>query len=98
MHVGLERTSPGLDDLLDLLPSVHGAKVERLYDRSGCCKFWRVVRRGRKLLNDFATYTSRWLFPIDHGAISEIAFNEKDHLFISNEDLVAAYYVEPSLY
>ena len=87
-----------LDDLLDLLLSLHGAQIESLDNRSSGGELWRVIRWRRKLLDDLTSNTRRRLFPSHYRAVSEVALDEEDHLLVSNEDFVAADNVQPPLY
>lgn len=86
-----------LDDLLDLLLSLHGTEIESLHDRSSSRKLWRVIRWRRKLLDNLAANTSRRLFPPHYRAVSKVALDEKDHLLVPNEDFIAADDIQPPL-
>jgi hypothetical protein len=90
-------TSPVLDNLLDLLFCLHSAQIEGLDDRACGSQLGRVVWRRRKLLNHLSAHACGGLLPAHNGAVAEVAFNEEDHLFVADQDVIAAHDVEPAL-
>jgi hypothetical protein len=87
-----------LHNLLQFLLCLHCTEVKRLDHGSGRSEFWSVVWWRRKLLDDLASHTSRWLFSAHNGAVSKVAFHKEDHLFVPYENVIAAHNVQPSLH
>lgn len=87
-----------LDHFVNLLARLHGVEVEQLDDRSGLGQFRRVIGRWCELLDVFASHTGGRLLAPNNRAVTEITFDEEDHLFIADENFVAAHDVEPPLY
>jgi hypothetical protein len=86
-----------LYNLFQFLTGIHGTQIKGFDHRPSSRKLGCVVRRRRKLFNNFATYTSSRLLPAHHRAITKIAFHKEYHFLIPNQHLVTAHYVEPSL-
>jgi hypothetical protein len=90
-------TSSLLHNLLEFLFCLHCTKIECLDNWSSRSKLRGIVWWWRKLLDDLAPHASRRLFPAHDRAVSKVTLDKEDHLFVSNEDVIAAHNVQPPL-
>lgn len=99
LRYSIDKLTPSrLDHLVNLVSSIHGAKIKQLHDRPGIGKLGSVIGRGSKLLEDLSPDAGGGLLHLDHGAVAEIAFNKKDHLIIPHQGLAAADVAQPPLH
>src|ERR1700733_3859615 len=95
---GVEYTSSCFDHTLHLLTGIESTKVEKLDYWPCFVELGRVVRWRSKLLNHFPSHACCWLLHPHDGRVAKIAFDKKDHLFVSHKHIVSTNIIQPSLY
>jgi hypothetical protein len=91
-------TSSRLDELVDLMPSIHGAEVKEFDNRASLLQLRGIIRWWRELLEYLPAHTGSRLFLFHHRAVTEVALDKKLHFLVPDENIARADIVEPPLH